>query len=102
MKCMNCGKELKVLRELTEQELKELDYINCKISNANQALSPDILNRLELSNEQFYSYIRASTDALADAIYCSNMFRRDIAKELNIPPFKLIFMQEQIWVHEEE
>lgn len=102
MKCMNCGKELKVLREFTEQELKELDYINCKVSNASQALSPDILNKLELTDEKFYAYIRANTDAMADGIYCDNMFKRDIAKEFNIPPFKLIFMQGQICVHEEE
>ena len=100
MKCRNCGKELKELRELTDEESKELDYIVCKESNCRQALSPDVLNKLKLTNEQFYTYIRANTDALADAIYCDNMFGKAIADSVGIEQCEMILENGRVYVHD--
>ena len=43
IKCPNCGKELKFIRQLYNYEITEIDFIKVKFINAQQALSPSIL-----------------------------------------------------------
>ena len=100
MICSMCGRKLKLIRPLSYKESNDLDYVSVKENTARQALSPEILNSLELGKEELYAYVRANTDALAEALFLSQEIVREIANSVGYKPNELSFSNGQISVHE--
>lgn len=99
IKCPNCGKELKFIRQLYNYEITEIDFIKVKFINAQQALSPSILNQLTLKDKELYAYIKANADALADATFLDNLFVKKIAQNCNINASSIYIFDDKIYTH---
>ena len=67
MKCMRCGKELELVRELTNEEKDKIDYINSKEIVGNEGLSADILINLELEDSKIVDYLHAAMEQKVEA-----------------------------------
>lgn len=98
MKCMRCGKELKLVRELTNEEKDKIDYINSKEIVGNEGLSADILMNLELEDSKIVDYLHAAMEQKVEAQILRRALFREISKEVN--NFDII--DYKIYKHEEE
>ena len=106
MVCKNCGKELIKVGELTENEIEELILINKKFVNANQALNPDVINKMEFSDNQVFEYFRAAYNNKAEAEFLNYIFLRKLSQRLNINTDKINISNNEpnnfdIFVHKE-
>lgn len=98
MKCMRCGKELELVRELTNEEKDKIDYINSKEIVGNEGLSADILMNLELEDSKIVDYLHAAMEQKVEAQILRRALFREISKEVN--NFDII--DYKIYKHEEE
>ena len=98
MKCMRCGKELELVRELTNEEKDKIDYINSKEVVGNEGLSADILMNLELEDSKIVDYLHAAMEQKVEAQILRRALFREISKEVN--NFDII--DYKIYKHEEE
>ena len=98
MKCMRCGKELELVRELTNEEKDKIDYINSKEIVGNEGLSSDILMNLELEDSKIVDYLHAAMEQKVEAQILRRALFREISKEVN--NFDII--DYKIYKHEEE
>lgn len=98
MKCMRCGKELELVRELTNEEKDKFDYINSKEIVGNEGLSADILMNLELEDSKIVDYLHAAMEQKVEAQILRRALFREISKEVN--NFDII--DYKIYKHEEE
>ena len=98
MKCMRCGKELELVRELTNEEKDKIDYINSKEIVGNEGLSADIIMNLELEDSKIVDYLHAAMEQKVEAQILRRALFREISKEVN--NFDII--DYKIYKHEEE
>ena len=98
MKCMRCGKELELVRELTNEEKDKIDYINSKEIVGDEGLSADILMNLELEDSKIVDYLHAAMEQKVEAQILRRALFRKISKEVN--NFDII--DYKIYKHEEE
>ena len=98
MKCMRCGKELELVRQLTNEEKDKIDYINSKEIVGNEGLSADILMNLELEDSKIVDYLHAAMEQKVEAQILRRALFREISKEVN--NFDII--DYKIYKHEEE
>lgn len=98
MKCMRCGKELELVRELTNEEKDKFDYINSKEIVGSEGLSADILMNLELEDSKIVDYLHAAMEQKVEAQILRRALFREISKEVN--NFDII--DYKIYKHEEE
>ena len=98
MKCMRCGKEVELVRELTNEEKDKIDYINSKEIVGNEGLSADILMNLELEDSKIVDYLHAAMEQKVEAQILRRALFREISKEVN--NFDII--DYKIYKHEEE
>ena len=98
MKCMRCGKELELVRELTNEEKDKIDYINSKEIVGDEGLSADILMNLELEDSKIVDYLHAAMEQKVEAQILRRALFREISKEVN--NFDII--DYKIYKHEEE
>lgn len=95
---MRCGKELELVRELTNEEKDKIDYINSKEIVGNEGLSADILMNLELEDSKIVDYLHAAMEQKVEAQILRRALFREISKEVN--NFDII--DYKIYKHEEE
>ena len=98
MKCVRCGREMELVRELTNEEKNKIDYINSKEIVGNEGLSSDILMNLELEDSKIVDYLHAAMEQKVEAQILRRALFREISKEVN--NFDII--DYKIYKHEEE
>ena len=98
MKCVRCGREMELIRELTNEEKDKIDYINSKEIVGNEGLSANILMNLELEDSKIVDYLHAAMEQKVEAQILRRALFREISKEVN--NFDII--DYKIYKHEEE
>lgn len=98
MKCVRCGREMELVRELTNEEKNKIDYINSKEIVGNEGLSANILMNLELEDSKIVDYLHAAMEQKVEAQILRRALFREISKEVN--NFDII--DYKIYKHEEE
>lgn len=78
MKCRNCGKELKEIGILNEDELRDYIRISEMYNNATQALKPEVVNGFNFTEGQVFEYFRAGFDEMAKASFLSFCLMKDL------------------------
>ena len=86
MKCPNCGKEMKELGKLTDNEYLEMEFFNYKERSANDALRSDILNVSELTPEQTFEYFHAAFTLKAEAEFLKFCFYKKLREKYKVSP----------------
>lgn len=103
MKCERCGKELKCLGDLTEEELKNYQFVSTKQRTAETALDREVVNFKEMSSEQVYMYFKAIFDLQAEASFLDVENRKNIAKRLNVEDLRsLLLVDGRVYIHPQE
>lgn len=100
MKCEKCGKELKCLGELLDDEQKNYLFIQSKNRVVETALSKDIVNYKEMTPEQVYSYFKSVFDLKAEAMFLEIENLKNISKRLNCEDLQsLVIIENKIYEH---
>lgn len=85
MKCPNCGKELTVVADLTEDEISDFYYANNIRNTAQQALRNDSIDFSLFQKEgQVFEYFRAAYHEMATAEFLFYTLYSSLAKKYNI------------------
>lgn len=100
MKCVRCGREMELVRELTNEEKDKLDYFNSKEQVGNEGLSADVLNNLTLEESKIVDYMNAAMEQKVEAQILRRAFLREISEEIGITDFDII--DYKIYKHLEE
>lgn len=79
MVCPDCGKELKELFRLTEQESDNLQYAINRESLGNVVLNPKNLSKHDFkSTQELYSYIKNSLNILSEGLFLKENWKYNI------------------------
>lgn len=106
MKCPNCGKELKKIGKLTEEEIDEYSYIIKKMNAANQALKPNVVNGYNFTENQVFEYFRAAFDSMAQSEFLYYLFASQLKKRHGLNLNQEIYIDEtdinnpNVYIHE--
>lgn len=85
MKCEFCSGELfDTGIDLSQEEILDLEFASTKETTARQALRPDVFLAMNLTEPQMYSYIKANTDSLAEALFLLNRWKKTVAEAYNL------------------
>ena len=84
MKCPDCGKELKEVGVLTDDELKDYLHIQEKVLNAQQALKPDVIENYNFTEGQVLEYFKAAFNEMATANFLNYCLRKEIVAKHHV------------------
>lgn len=101
MKCEHCGKEIKYVRDLSEEEVKDFIYLNNMEITANQALNIKDIDLSIFNENQVYEYFLAVYHQLAEARFLRELLLRNINKVDGISIDNIKILDEKIYIHEE-
>ena len=101
MRC-SCGARLRATGlELDADEKTDLQLALEQTNVSRQALSPQVINRLELEDGKLYEYIQAATDLLAKARFLEARCHAAIRQRHSIQgDYEVV--NGEIYLHEEE
>lgn len=103
MTCKDCGQELTKVGELTEKETEDYIYLGECYSTAQQALNPDVINKMDFSEGQVFEYFKAVYDNMAKAKFLEHMLIKNLKKRLNMDSDIQLYMDESgkqsIYIH---
>lgn len=103
MVCKHCGKELKLLGDLAEEEKANLHYIIAKNRTVDTALDKSIVNLKEMTPEQVYAYYKSAYDIKAEASFLEIENLKLISKRLNIEDIsKVMIFDDKVYLHPED
>lgn len=103
MTCNHCGKELKLLGELTKEEITNLHYIVSKNRTANTALDEKVVNFKDMTPEQVYAYFKSAFDVKAEANFLEVENLKNIAERFNVDDiYSIIIDNEKAYLHPKE
>ena len=103
MVCNHCGKELKLLGELTKEEITNLHYIVSKNRTANTALDGNVVNFKEMTPEQVYAYFKYAFYVKAEANFLEVENLKSIAQRFDIDDIYSIMIEgEKAYLHPKE
>lgn len=100
MKCMNCNRELIPLGiSLEDSELEQMMYAVNLQDTANTALKSNVVNSLNLTDSQVYTYFKTVYEQLATGNFLYWCFERDIRKKYNITAENIIVYNGEVYKH---
>lgn len=84
MKCPDCGKELKEVGVLTDEELLDFQHVREMTFNAQQALRSEVINKMNFTEGQVFEYFRAAFDEMAKASFLDYCIRQELKKKYKL------------------
>lgn len=72
---------------LTPEEVKKFYELKTKEDVGFHAISPEVVNELNLNDEAIKSYIKINSDMLAENLYNSNIFLMGLRKKYDVKDF---------------
>lgn len=103
MTCKDCGKELKLLGDLTKEEIANLHFIVAKNRTANTALDSRMVNFKEMTPDQVYAYFKSAFDVKAEASFLEIENLKNIAERFNVDDiYSILLEDEKAYLHPKE
>jgi hypothetical protein len=101
IKCPNCGKNLKYIADLTEDELDSYLYLSNLKVTVNQALRSDSIDLSLFKDNQVYEYYSSLYHQLAESSFLLELLYRSIRSRLNLhSDMKLEIVNNCIYQHQ--
>ena len=84
-KCPFCNGKLNPLGiKLTEKEEDDIIYADNIISTAQTAMSPEVINKLKLTEDEMWIYFNSAFDQLAKGNFLRWVFEKNFKREHNL------------------